>query len=120
MRYTMRAYKRALLSFPLPVMSTGGAQGKESRVSTCWFCGKPISPKSNGVDRHHLIAQRYFKPYPNEDPHDGNVVLACVEHHRRFHQEYDNARQPLDVFFAYMWQIDFGRNIYAEVGMAAD
>lgn len=90
-------------------------------MDVCWFSGKTIDRSRRNWDTHHLICRRYYKQFPGEDPHEGNVVPALVEHHRRFHQELDDPSLSLTEFFDYMLSIDFGRNIYADPEpMAAD
>jgi hypothetical protein len=104
-----------------PCLFTDSAKEREAALERCWFCGKQINPKSREGDRHHLLARRYYKAFPKEDPHEGNVVWACVPHHRKFHLEMDDPSLTLTEFFHYMWSIDFGRNLYAEADqMAAD
>jgi len=99
----------------------GSAKESEAVMLRCWFSGEPIDPNRKDWDRHHLLCRRYYKDYPGEDPDEGNVVPALVEHHRRWHQEFDDPTLPLTAFFHYMLSLDFGRNIFAQPdAMAAD
>ena len=88
-------------------------------MEVCWFCQQSINTRSTATDRHHLICRRFFKAYPGENPDTGNIVYACVEHHRRWHKEFDNPHLSLDDFMAYMWSLDFGKGIYARRAKAA-
>jgi hypothetical protein len=78
----------------------------------CFFCGRRL--RHEAADDHHVIPQRYFRDYPGEDPHIGNVARVHVTCHRIFNSQYDRISLPLEEYAAYMETIDWGFHLLAQ------